>query len=434
MMHDVANQALDLALKYTDQAEIYVEKEEGVDVDIKTDKVDFAKEAFTFGVGVRVILDGKMGFSYTTNLDKLEETVKSAIFNAKSNEIDENFAFAPKSEYPNVKGIFDPKIESLELEDIISFGKIMLATVLDQKCEPTSGGFSTGYSKFIIANSEGAVAQDVSSIFSGYISVNVDDGGNVSTASESDSSRHLNIDPEGIARKACKIAKDSTGGKPVETGDVPVILDHHAASGLVATFSSAFNADNVQRGRSVFADKLEQEVVSKSLSIYDDGTLKGGLQSAASDGEGVSSQKTPLIENGILKNFLYDIYTAKKGNVKPTGNGMRASYGDMPSVGLSNFILEFDEVKEISEVQNGVLVTDVLGAHTANPISGDFSVEAMNAFKIENGELIHPVKKAMLSGNIFQAMGVASAATTEKRKMGPFVLPSILVENLRVVG
>ncbi len=434
MMHDVANQALDLALKYTDQAEIYVEKEEGVDVDIKKDKVDFAKEAFTFGVGVRVILDGKMGFSYTTNLDKLESTVKSAIFNAKSNEIDENFAFASKSEYSNVKGIFDPKIEILELEEIISFGKIMLATVLEQKCEPTSGGFSTGYSKFIIANSERAVAQDVSSIFSGYISVNVDDGENVSTASESDSSRHLNIDPEEIARKACKIAKDSKGGKPVETRDFPVILDHHAASGLVATFSSAFNADNVQRGRSVFADKLGQEVVSKSLSIYDDGTLKGGLQSATSDGEGVSSQKTPLIEKGFLKNFLYDIYTAKKGNVIPTGNGMRASYGDMPSVGLSNFILEFDDIKEILEVKNGVLVTDVLGAHTANPISGDFSVEAMNAFKIENGELIHPVKKAMLSGNIFQAMGVASAATAEKRKMGPFVLPSILVENLRVVG
>jgi len=434
MMHDIANQALDLALKYTDQAEIYVEKEEGVDVDIKKDKVDFAKEAFTFGVGIRVILDGKMGFSYTTNLDKLKETVQSAIFNAKSNEIDENFAFAPKSQYPKVKGIFDSKIEFLELEDIISFGKVMLATVLDQECEPTSGGFSTSYSKFIIANSEGAIAQDVSSIFSGYISVNVDDGENVSTASESDSSRLLDIDPEDIARKACKITKDSRGGKPVETGDFPVILDHHAASGLVATFSSAFNADNVQRGRSVFVDKLEQEVASKSLSIYDDGTIKGGLQSSISDGEGVPSQKTPLIEKGILKNFLYDIYTAKKGNVKPTGNGMRASYGDMPSVGLSNFILDFDDIKEISDIKNGVLVTDVLGAHTANPISGDFSVEAMNTFKIENGEVSHPVKKAMLSGNIFHAMGVACAATSEKRKMGPIVLPSILVENLRVVG
>ena len=387
MMHDVANQALDLALKYTDQAEIYVEKEEGVNVDIKKDKVDFAKEAFTFGLGIRVILDGKMGFSYSTNLEKIEDTVKSAIFNAKSNEIDENFAFAPKSEYPTVKGIFDPKIENLELEEMVSFGRIMLETVLDENCEPTSGGFQTGYSKFIIANSEGAISQDVSSIFSGYISVNVDDGGNVSTASEYDSSRHFEIDPVDIAKNACKIAKESRGGSSVETADFPVILDHHAASGLIATFSSALNADNVQRGRSVFADKMDKEVVANSLSIYDDGTLKGGLQSANSDGEGVASQRTPLIENGILKNFLYDIYTAKKGGVEPTGNGMRSSYGDVPTVGLSNLILDFDDVKEISEIHNGVLITDVLGAHTANPISGDFSVEAMNAFKIENGEI-----------------------------------------------
>ena len=132
MMHDIANQALDLALKYTDQAEIYVEKEEGVNVDIKKDKVDFAKEAFTLGMGVRVILDGRMGFSYTTNLDNIEPIIKSAVFNAKSNEIDENFAFAPKSEYPKVKGIFDFKIEYLDLEDIIGFGNIMLDTVLDE--------------------------------------------------------------------------------------------------------------------------------------------------------------------------------------------------------------------------------------------------------------------------------------------------------------
>jgi len=434
MMHDVANQTLDLALKYTDQAEIYVEKEEGVNVDIKKDKVDFAKEAFTFGVGIRVILDGKMGFSYTTNLDKLENTVKSAIFNAKSNEVDENFAFAPKSKYPDIKGIFDSKIEYLELEEMVSFGKVMLETVLDEKCEPTSGGFQTGYSKFIIANSEGAISQDVSSIFSGYISVNVDDGENVSTASEYDSSRYLDINPVEIAKNACKIAKDSRKGLPVETADFPVILDHHAASGLIATFSSALNADNVQRGRSVFADKIGQEVVTSSLSIYDDGTLEGGLQSAASDGEGISSQRTPLIEKGILKNFLYDIYTAKKGGVEPTGNGMRSSYGDVPAVSLSNLVLDFGDVKEISTIDDGVLITDVLGAHTANPISGDFSVEAMNAFKIENGELKHPIKKAMLSGNIFQALGVASAATAEKRKIGPFVLPQILVENLRVVG
>jgi len=434
MMHDIANKALDLALKYTDQAEIYVEKEEGVNVDIKKDKVDFAKEAYTFGLGIRVIVDDRMGFSYTTQLDNIESIVKKAIFNAKANEIDKNFAFASKTAYSKIKDIFDPKIEYLDLDDIIEFGKTMVNTVLDEKCEPTSGNFSTGYSKFIIANSEGAVAKDVSSIFSGYISVNAEDGENISTASESDISRYMDINPVQIAEKACKIAKNSRNGKSIETKDYPVILDYHGASGLVSTFSSAFNADNVQRGRSVFADKINKEIVSNSLNIYDDGTLEGGLQSAVSDGEGVPSQKTTLVEKGILKNFIYDIYTAKKGEVKSTGNGMRSSYGDIPTVGISNFILEFDDIENISEIKDGIIVTDILGAHTANPISGDFSVEAMNAFKIENGEIKNPIKKAMLSGNIFQSMMEASAASKKTRKIGPFIIPKILIKNLRVVG
>lgn len=434
MMHDIANKALDLALKYTDQAEIYVEKEEGVNVDIKKDKIDFAKEAYTFGLGIRVIIDGRMGFSYTTQLDNIETIIKNAIFNAKANEIDKNFAFAAKTAYPKIKNIFDPKIEYLDLDDIIEFGKIMLDTVLGEKCEPTSGNFSTGYSKFIIANSEGAVAKDVSSIFSGYISVNAEDGENISTASESDISRYMDIDPVQIAEKACEIAKNSRNSKSIETKDCPVILDYHGASGLVSTFSSAFNADNVQRRRSVFADKINKEVTSNSLNIYDDGTLEGGLQSAVSDGEGVPSQKTTLIEKGILKNFIYDIYTAKKGEVKSTGNGIRSSYGDIPTVGISNFILEFDNIENITEIKDGILVTDILGAHTANPISGDFSVEAMNAFKIENGEIKDPIKKAMLSGNIFQAMMEASAASKKTRKIGPFIIPQILIKNLRIVG
>ena len=434
MMHDIANKALDLALKYTDQAEIYVEKEEGVNVDIKKDKIDFAKEAYTFGLGIRVIIDGRMGFSYTTQLDNIETIIKNAIFNAKANEIDKNFAFAAKTAYPKIKNIFDPKIEYLDLDDIIEFGKIMLDTVLGEKCEPTSGNFSTGYSKFIIANSEGAVAKDVSSIFSGYISVNAEDGENISTASESDISRYMDIDPVQIAEKACEIAKNSRNSKSIETKDCPVILDYHGASGLVSTFSSAFNADNVQRRRSVFADKINKEVTSNSLNIYDDGTLEGGLQSAVSDGEGVPSQKTTLIEKGILKNFIYDIYTAKKGEVKSTGNGIRSSYGDIPTVGISNFILEFDNIENITEIKDGILVTDILGAHTANPISGDFSVEAMNAFKIENGEIKDPIKKAMLSGNIFQAMMEASAASKKTRKIGPFIIPQILIKNLIIVG
>ncbi|MGF7117849.1 TldD/PmbA family protein [Methanobacterium oryzae] len=433
-MMDIADDALSLALKNSDFAEVYVEKEKGIDVDIQNNEVKFAKEVFTYGISVRVIIDEKMGFSYTTNTDKLDETVKNAIFNAKSNIADKNFHFAQKAKYSNVKGTYDKKIESLQIEDSIEFAKTMINAVEDEKCEPTSGGFSASCMKSLILNSNGVECEDKSSIFSGFIAVNAEDNGEISTAYEGKSSRNYDIDPLWIAESASKLAKSSLNGKPVETKDMNVLLDYRAASGLLGTLVNAVNADNVQRGRSIYATEIGNEVVNPSLSIYDDGTYERGLNSSISDGEGTSSQKTTVIENGVLKNFLYDIYTSNKGDTESTGNGMRSSFADMPAVGLSNFILEFNELKDISEIKEGIFVTDVLGAHTANPISGDFSVEVNNAFKIEGGEISDPVKKAMLSGNIFNLMKNISGMSGETRQMGPFVIPRILAKNLRVVG
>lgn len=434
MEEDIAQKTLELALKYADEAEIYLETEEKMEVNIQNQKVDFAKETSSYGLGLRVIKDNRMGFAHTTDLSKLEKTVENAVFNAKCNETDPNFYFAPKSEYPQVYETFDKKIRDLEIEEAVDFSKMMIQTSRDNQCQPTSGGVSGGCFKTVIANSEGASARDDSTYFAGYISVNIPDGEGVSTAHESDASRFMDLDPENISREACQLARDSRGGKSVETADLNVLLDYDAAASIIFTLSNALNADNVQRGRSIYADKVNQQVLSPSLSIYDDGTLKKGLNSSKSDGEGSPSQKTVLIEDGILKNFVYDLYTSRKSGVPSTGNGIRPSFASTPAVGFTNLIMDFHQRKEMSEIENGLVVKDLLGAHTANPISGDFSVEAMNAFKIEDGEISHPVKKAMLSGNIFEVFTQAWAASTKTKQVGPYVLPPILVSELRVVG
>lgn len=431
---DIAQKALDLALKHVEEAEVYLEKEEKVDVNIQNHQVDFAKEVSSYGLGIRVINDNKMGFAYTTDLIKLNKTVENAVFNAKYNVADENFIFASKSQYPTINKVYDKKIRYLEVDETVEFAKTMIQTALDKECQPTSGGVSAGHYETIISNSEGVFSNDKSTMFSGFISVNITDGEGISTAHESDTSRFLDIDPERISSKACQIALDSRNGRSIETRDMNVLLDYDAAAALVYTFASSLNADNVQRGRSVYADKVGEQILSPSLNIYDDGTLKKGLNSAQSDGEGSPSQKTTLIEKGILKNFIYDLYTSRKSGVKSTGNGIRSSFADMPSVSFSNFILDFNGLNEISEVNDGLLVTDLLGAHTANPISGDFSVEAMNAFKIENGEITNPVKKAMLSGNVFEVLNKAEAASERTKQIGPFVVPPVLISELRVVG
>jgi PmbA protein len=433
-MEELAYEALNKAQKVVDEAEIYLEKEQGLDIDIQKDKVGFAKKVHSLGMGIRVIVQGRMGFAYTTNLNLMEETVQKAADSARANLPDENFKFASQSSYMEVKDLYDKRAEDPDVEEAIDFGKLLVSTALEKGCQPTSGGYALGFKESLLLNSQGAECKNSTTMFSGSISVNALDGERVSTAHDSHSSCQMELDPEKIAGKACRIALDSRGGGPVETGNMMVVLDHQAAAGLFSTFTQAINGDNVQRGRSIYAGKEGEKVAAEGLYIYDDGTVNGGLYSAHGDGEGTPTQRTTLIEDGILRNFIYDIYTAQKGNIESTGNGMRTSYADMPSVSLSNFLVEFENYPDLNEVQEGCMVTDVLGAHTANPISGDFSVEVMNAFLIEKGEIKSPVKKAMLSGNIFEILQDIQGLSGEKRQLGPFILPRVLCSSLRVVG
>ena len=113
---------------------------------------------------------------------------------------------------------------------------------------------------------------------------------------------------------------------------------------------------------------------------------------------------------------------------------MRDSYSSTPSVGFTNLKLDFKDVVKVSDIQDGIIVDNVMGAHTANPITGDFSVEVLNAFEIRNGEIANPIKKGMISGNIFEIMKDAKAVDSEIRQVGSCITPQILADNLRIIG
>lgn len=464
MIFEVAEAAKKITSKYSDNFEIYLEKEEVIQLDSENNTLNFAKKENNIGIGIRIINDNRLGFAYTSDIGSLSSknknknknedrdtsnlaiTAENAFLNSKLNEKDPNFAFAEPSKYPKIKGIYDSKFNKFDLDEATDFMNIILNTVDDEDCEATSGGFSAVLSESIIINSNEVNCYNKSTGFSTYIAVNAEKNDEKSTAYDSQSSCKFDLNPTKLGKDVCKIAKDSIGGFKIKTSNEKVILDYHAATGLLNTFLMAFSGDNVQRGRSLLADKLEKDIVSHNLSIYDDATYEGGLYSSPSDNEGTISQKTNLVKEGKLKNFIYDIYTANKVNklksdenkndfdIKSTGNGFRGSYSSVPSISPSNVIFDFSDKVTIEEIDKGFLATDVLGAHTANPISGDFSVEANNAFIIENGEITKPVKKAMLSGNIFQGLSECIAIDSEIRQYGSFIIPKIMFNNLRIVA
>lgn len=434
MIYEIAEDVKKAVENKCDAYEIYIDESKTIQLDSLKDELNFAKEEIERGLGVRVIKDNKQGFAFTSNLDKVAETGLQAIDNTKLTKVDENYAFAEAEKVAEVKKVYDNKFKDLSLDEMVEFLKHAIAIAGESGCEVTGSGFSASEGKSLIINSNDVSIENKGTGFGLGLSVTIQKDGEIATAYNSQSSRFFDIDGEKLANEACDLAKSSLNTKPVETGDYDVVLDYYAAVGLLQTFLGAFNGENVSRGRSILKDKLGENIANSTLSIIDNPLLEKGMYTSKCDGEGSVSQKTVLIKDGGLSSFIYDIYTANREGVKTTSNGIRGTYLSTPMISPTNLEFKFSEMKDLSEISNGVLTTSVLGAHTANPISGDFSVEVSNAFKIENGEMGDPINKAMISGNVFEIMKEIEGVKSEVKQYGHYIIPKLLVHNLRVVG
>ena len=200
---------------------------------------------------------------------------------------------------------------------------------------------------------------------------------------------------------------------------------------------NAVKADLVERNQSPFKDKLGAKVGSEAVSIDDDGLLENGLRTELFDAEGMPHQKTQVIERGVLKNFLYDNYTAKKQGRDSTGNASRAGYLSTPSIEATNFhILPGAKSPDslVGEVDDGLMASYLQGAHSSNPVTGEFSVVATPAWKIHKGKIEHATRGVMLAGNIFELLKNVKVVASNERRIGQLVAPWLLVENVRVIG
>jgi PmbA protein len=249
------------------------------------------------------------------------------------------------------------------------------------------------------------------------------------------------IDSMAVGVEAARQAISSLGAKKMESGVFPIIFTQAAFSSLLYhTVINAVKADFVQRERSAFKDRIGEQVASELVTVTDNGLLDDGLLTGKFDGEGVPCQKTLVFEKGVLKNFLYDNYTANKAGTVSTGNSTRsgfAPYGSTPVLEASNFVFKEGNKKPeelVGEVKDGLIVYGVQGAHSSNPESGEFSVVATPVWKIENGSVANALRDVMLTGVFFDALKNISALGNNSRKLGQLVAPWIKVENVRVIG
>ncbi len=417
-------------------AEIVFSIGESTSIQFKKDIIETAKQSTNAGYGVRAVVNGAVGFAGTNLMSDLENTLRTAVSSAKVMEADPLFkSFPEKAAYEEIGGLFDDKIVEMSLDECIECATDMISGVKSiGNMIPTSGGFSRSVSYFMIMNTGGLSAQRKGTAVSGFTDVTTASG-EVSTAYDYDVSRRKDVDFTAIGRNAADLAKKSLKGISCGAEKMPVIFHPFSFADILEnTLVPSVDADNIQKERSGLVGRLGDEIAHSDLSITDDGTLAGGISSGAFDDEGTPTQKTNVIHNGVLSSYLYDSYTAGKDNVKSTGNGYRYSYSSVPSVDFSNFIIDFPQSDVIAETKRGVYVNTVIGAHTANEISGDFSIEGRNAFLIENGEISKPIKSVMISGNIFEMLKNIDGAGKDVRSVGGIITPSIRISEMSVIG
>jgi PmbA protein len=445
-MQGLAERAIDLALKKgADEAEVFAYQGFNSSVVIERGQIARSARIIDQGLGIRAIVNKAVGFSYTNILmDKTatEEAVLKAVAFARASKPDEEWCGLPtRKPFASVESTYDKHIVELPSEDLISVASIMLdaAEKMDKRAFPMEGGAEVSYLSRAVANSNGVEGFDQGTIVECSLATIAREGGEVTPVCfEFNEERIYDMDPEWVGREAARLAVSALKAKKTETKNTSVIFTPIALQQLLYfTLINAVKADYVQRGQSAFKGRIGENVASENVTIYDDGLLKGGLRTWKFDGEGVPQQITPIIEQGILRNFIYDNYTAKKEGKESTGNASRAGYVSTPTVGATNFRFALGTTTPedlLGEVKDGILVYYLQGAHSSNPASGEFSVVATPAWKIKNGELAYATKGAMLAGNVFDVLRNVSALANNERKIGQLVAPWIRVEDVKVVG
>lgn len=448
---DLCKHAVDVALKSdAKEAEALIAGGRTIGAEIERGEIKSSRDVMDVGIGVRAIFNGKIGFAYTNvlNREEAEKTAIQAVKASKASKADKNWKQLPeKARYPPVEKTYDKRILEFTSDEAVALCQRMMAAAVqvDEKVLPASGGAEVSILETACVNSQGVEVQDKGTAIVCFLAAMARSATQVSPMCyEFKPSRTYKIDPEWVGQQAARLAAKSLNVGKTKAGKFPVLLDPIALQSIfTATLVQSIKGDIVSRGRSIFEGKVGGKVAGENVNIYDDGTLAGGLNSGKTDMEGVPKQKTVLIEKGVLHGFLYDNYWARVEGKKSTGNGGRGGgglmlprYGTTPVINPSNIRLQQGAASEdelLKEVGDGYYVRMVQGAHQSNPETGEFSVALAPAWRIENGEITHAVKGAMIAGNAYQMLKKISVLGKEARQVGTLVAPKIIVSKLNVI-
>lgn len=434
----------ELARRGGGEAELHVARSRSRRYEAREGRLDTIAFSDTLTLGLRVFRGGRMGFSYGFLGDEADvaRMVEEALFCAGSSDPDDAYGLPDGA--AAVPGpdpfLYDPAGESVIEEEKGDFARSLEAMVMarDPRMKRVrTAALHDSVTEISLSNSRGVARERRESRTFAHVETVAEEGGEGQTGYGFGFARSLRgLAAASIAGEGADRALRMLGAVRPKSGSFRAVLENGAAAELLEVLAPSFLAPQVAKGKSMLAGKIGFRVASDAVSVADDPLDPAGSGAEPFDGEGTPARRREVIASGTLRAFLADAFWGRKIGTGTTGSCRRPGAKQPPTVGVSNLCVSpgAHPLQSLLEAAGeGILLTEFLGIHTADPVSGDFSVGA-SGMRIANGTLAEPLHGFAVSGNVLDLLGKVERAGSDFRWFGGIGAPSLLVERIAVGG
>jgi len=450
-LESLAAEVVELAMKAgASDAEAVAREGDEFSVIVRMGQVETLKESGSRGLGLRVFLGKRSASTSTSDLtpEGIRQLVEGALALAKVTEEDPFSGLPEWDEFGSLPGdlhLYHEDVYSLPGPERIEWARRAEAAALEADPRITNsdgGSFEAATGSKVLANSRGfhgGYRSSYAGVAAAPLAVDVD--GSMQRDGWWSSARRLADleSPEAIGKEAARRTLRRLGARRVPTQKAPILFAPEVANSLLGSVFEAASGDSIWRGASFLAGRLGEQIAAPGVTIVDDNTMllttgMGGFGTSPFDGEGLPSQRTVVVEKGVLRNYLLNTYTARKLKMKSTHNASRGLAGT-PGIGCGNLYLEpGTQTPEqiVAEVRAGLYVTSLMG-FGVNVVTGDYSRGATGLW-IENGELTHAVEEVTIAGNLAEMLRNVVAIGNDLEFRGAVASPTLRIDGMMIAG
>src|ERR1051326_6485146 len=444
-LQDITQHVIERAKKSgASAADVLIREDDTFSVTVRMTEVETLKEAISRGLMLRVFVGKRTATSHTSDLSlpMLDQLIGETVEMARLTSEDENGGLPDaaffETQFPDLN-LLDRSWETLTPDERINLAVRTEKAALsaDKAITNSEGaGFEYARSRVAVANTAGFSGDYEGTTASLSCVPIAEANGAMQRDYWVSATRHRQQmeAPEEVGRKAAERALRRVGARKIRTCQVPIIFDPLTARSLLNHIFDAVSGGAIYRRSSFLFDQIGQTVASPNVTIVDDARMPARLGSSPFDDEGVATRTTPIIENGVLRNYLQSAYTARKLGAKPTGNGSRAASG-VVTIGPTNFYLKagsYSPEEIINSIQSGLYVVELIG-FGVNTVTGDYSRGAVGLW-IENGKLTYPVQEITIAGNLRDMLKNIEMIGNYVTFVGSVAAPTLKLSKMVISG